>query len=134
MSALNYEEAQAQGESGRPLLPVSVGLSLFRPATNGLERKHSTFRLHPLHLAFVSPYTSLAREQCYDTMSADTDPRALLKDLEKLSEAGRDRFLKLLPREDVIETFKAALRERDEAQKLGELTGNYHRHHCTKHS
>jgi hypothetical protein len=41
----------------------------------------------------------------------------LLSDLERLSEAGRDRFLKLLPVEDVIEAFKAALRKGDETRR-----------------
>jgi hypothetical protein len=47
-------------------------------------------------------------------MSDEADPKALLRDLQQMSEAGRDRFFQLLPREEIIEIVKASLRERDE--------------------
>ena len=60
-------------------------------------------------------------------MNGDPGPQALLKDLHQLSEAGRDRFLKLLPREDIIEAFKAALLEWDVDQNLKAPTGESHK-------
>lgn len=44
------------------------------------------------------------------SMNTESDPHALLQDLQQLSEAGRDRMLKLLPREAITEAFKVALR------------------------
>ncbi|KAF2024168.1 hypothetical protein EK21DRAFT_79303 [Setomelanomma holmii] len=46
------------------------------------------------------------------------DPQEPLEDLQRLSEAGRERYLKMLPPEDIAGALKAALRERD--------TGTHH--------
>jgi hypothetical protein len=61
-------------------------------------------------------------------MSDDVDPKALLSDLEQLSKAGRDCYLKLLPAQDVVELLKEALDQRDEARNAIVTEGNYIRH------
>jgi hypothetical protein len=44
-----------------------------------------------------------------------TKPKDLLRDLQRLDEAGRDRYLKMLRHEDVVQTLKAALQDSDKA-------------------
>jgi hypothetical protein len=50
----------------------------------------------------------------------------LLGDLQRLTEAGRDRILGFLPQEDLIALLKVALRERDQDRGWSD-------HHDPKH-
>jgi hypothetical protein len=58
---------------------------------------------------------------------SDTDRiDGLLGDLQRLTEAGRDRILGFLPQEDLIALLKVALRERDQDRGWSD-------HHDPKH-
>jgi hypothetical protein len=52
-----------------------------------------------------------------------TKPIDLLRDLQRLDEAGRDRYMKMLPHEDIVQTLKIALQESDKMQKSENSTG-----------
>jgi hypothetical protein len=57
-----------------------------------------------------------------------TKPKDLLRDLQRLDEAGRDRYLKMLRHEDIVQTLKVALQESDKVQNsetsIGKSTYN----------
>jgi len=88
---------------------IAIGDTLFRPPANALTKI--------CHRPRQSILLRNDNNDQHDNMGAETESRDLLQDLHQLSEAARERILKVLPRDAMIEILKAALLEWDVAQK-----------------